>query len=82
MIHQILHTIFTAYTVLLAIRIILSWFPNLTGQPWLLFVGKLTDPYLNIFRRLIPPIGGTLDLSPILAFFGLQLIEYGLQMLF
>lgn len=27
----------------------------------------LCDPYLNLFRGLIPPIGGTLDLSPILA---------------
>ena len=28
----------------------------------------LCDPYLNLFRGIIPPIGGTLDLSPILAF--------------
>nr|GMD48770.1 ylmG homolog protein 2, chloroplastic [Ipomoea batatas] len=28
----------------------------------------LCDPYLNIFRGIIPPLGGTLDLSPILAF--------------
>lgn len=28
----------------------------------------LCDPYLNIFRGIIPPLGGSLDLSPILAF--------------
>ena len=28
----------------------------------------LCDPYLNLFRGIIPPIGGTLDLSPVLAF--------------
>ena len=28
----------------------------------------LCDPYLNLFRGLIPPLGGTIDLSPILAF--------------
>ena len=28
----------------------------------------LCDPYLNLFRGIIPPIGGTIDLSPILAF--------------
>jgi hypothetical protein len=28
----------------------------------------IVDPYLNLFRGIIPPIGGTLDLSPILAF--------------
>jgi YggT family protein len=39
------------------------------------FVAFYTDPYLNLFRRLIPPIGGVLDLSPILAFFGLEILE-------
>jgi YggT family protein len=28
----------------------------------------LCDPYLNIFRGIIPPLGGSLDFSPILAF--------------
>jgi YggT family protein len=28
----------------------------------------ICDPYLNLFRGIIPPLGGTLDLSPILAF--------------
>jgi len=28
----------------------------------------VTDPYLNLFRGIIPPLGGTLDLSPIIAF--------------
>ena len=32
----------------------------------------LCDPYLNLFRGIIPPIGGTLDLSPILAFVALD----------
>ena len=32
-----------------------------------LICSTLCDPYLNLFRGLIPPIGGTLDLSPILA---------------
>lgn len=32
------------------------------------FSSTLCDPYLNIFRGIIPPLGGTLDLSPILAF--------------
>ena len=33
----------------------------------------MADPYLNLFRGIIPPIGGTLDLSPILAFFALNI---------
>ena len=31
-------------------------------------LATLCDPYLNLFRGIIPPVGGTIDLSPILAF--------------
>jgi YggT family protein len=37
-------------------------------------VSAITDPYLNVFRGLIPPIGG-LDLSAIVAFLALQLAQ-------
>jgi YggT family protein len=43
---------------------------NRTLHAVLQFVEEVTDPYLNIFRRFIPPIGGggfALDLSPMLA---------------
>jgi YggT family protein len=72
---RFIHYIFTAYTLLLAARIISSWFPSTRGQTWLYWVSKLTDPYLNVFRRIVPPIGGVLDLSPMLGFLGLQLFE-------
>lgn len=55
------------YNTVLIGRLVLTWFPN----PPAALVGPLStlcDPYLNLFRGLIPPIGGTLDLSPILAF--------------
>jgi len=63
------------YTVMIAARIIGSWFPRIAFQPWMIFMGRLTDPYLNLFRRLVPPIGGRLDLSPMLAFLGLNVVE-------
>lgn len=69
------HYAIFVYTVLIAVRLIGSWFPRIAYQPWMIFLSRLTDPYLNIFRRLIPPIGGTLDLSPMLAFLGLTLME-------
>ena len=63
------------YNYLLIIRILLTWFPNLDStNPILVNLYALTDPYLNIFRGIIPPIGG-LDLSPILAFISLSLIQ-------
>ncbi len=62
------------YSLILLVRVLLSWFPNLDwgSNPILATVSSITDPYLNAFRGLIPPIGG-LDLSAILAFLALQL---------
>ncbi|QEY31678.1 YggT family protein [Synechococcus sp. RSCCF101] len=63
------------YTVILVVRVLLSWFPNLDwSNPLLATVSSITDPYLNLFRGLIPPLGG-LDLSAILAFIALNLVQ-------
>lgn len=72
---RIIHYLFVIYTTLLAVRIIASWFPSARGQLWLYWMSRLTDPYLNLFRRIIPPIGGVLDLSPMLGFLVLQFLE-------
>jgi len=63
------------YFVLILVRVLLSWFPNINwySQPFST-LSQLVDPYLNLFRRVIPPIGG-LDLSPILAIFLLQIVS-------
>ena len=62
------------YTVILIIRILLTWFPtvNWSSQPFSA-LSQLTDPYLNLFRSLLPPLGG-FDLSPMLAIFLLQIL--------
>ncbi len=63
------------YFVLLIIRILLSWFPNINWfDPPFSILSQLTDPYLNLFRSLIPPLGG-LDFSPMLAIFALQILQ-------
>ncbi|MEM1425216.1 MAG: YggT family protein [Cyanobacteria bacterium P01_H01_bin.130] len=62
------------YTVILIFRILLSWFPNINWMnPPFSILTQLTDPYLNLFRQFIPPLGG-LDLSPMAAILVLQLI--------
>ena len=56
------------YSYILILRVLLTWFPNLDwSNPILSNVSAITDPYLNLFRGIIPAIGG-LDISPILAF--------------
>jgi YggT family protein len=60
------------YMALMFIRILLSWFPNVNWyDPPFSILSQLTDPYLNIFRSFIPPLGG-MDFSPIIAIFALQ----------
>jgi YggT family protein len=72
---QALQTFIGIYTALLFIRILLSWFPNIDwyNQPWAI-LSQLTDPYLNLFRSIIPPLGG-MDFSPILALLLLQVLS-------
>lgn len=63
------------YVVLLIIRILLSWFPNINWfDPPFSILSQLTDPYLNIFRSIIPPLGG-IDFSPMLAIILLQVLS-------
>jgi len=72
---QVLAQTLSIYTLVLLVRVLLSWFPNLDwGNPVLSTVSSITDPYLNAFRGLIPPLGG-LDLSAIVAFIALQLLQ-------
>jgi YggT family protein len=63
------------YTALLFIRILLSWFPTMDwGNPILSALQQITDPFLNIFRSIIPPLG-MIDISPMLAILALQLVR-------
>ncbi|NBD16346.1 MAG: YggT family protein [Cyanobacteria bacterium] len=63
------------YLLLIFVRILLSWFQTAGwAQQAMSFLSPVTDPYLNIFRSFIPPLGG-IDLSPILAIFSLQIIS-------
>lgn len=74
MLYQIVDGLFTCYMIMLVVRVLSSWFPDLQEHAILRFVRFYTDPYLNLFRRFIPPLG-MMDLSPIVAFFALQFIE-------
>lgn len=77
--NSIISWVFTLYSWFIIIRIVGSWFPSFAFHPIMRFIAFYTDPYLKIFRRWIPPLGGVLDLTPILAFLGLKLLEFLLQ---
>ncbi len=62
------------YLILIIVRILLSWFQTADWASRIIaFLAPITDPYLNIFRSIIPPLGG-MDFSALLAIFVLQLI--------
>merc|ERR1712127_658653 len=61
------------YGGVLTLRILLSWFPQAQGVALLKPIFTVSDVYLNLFRGVIPSIGG-LDISPIAAFFVLNLL--------
>jgi YggT family protein len=83
-----LSALFLVYVILIFARIVISFIPRMPYRPWLRsvldFVSETTDPYLNFFRRFLPPIGGgrfALDLSPmigLIVLFVAQAIVVGL----
>lgn len=81
MILRIIIDVVQAYLVVLLVRIVLTWFPI---HPWSRFarvvrvLARLTDPVLVPVRRVLPPLrlgsGAALDLSPLVVFFGLEIL--------
>lgn len=74
--------LFTVYVVLIFGRILISWIPRPptggVGGAVIEFLRQTTDPYLNIFRRFLPPVGGrglALDLSPIIGVVVLLILQ-------
>jgi len=69
------------YLVVMVVRIVLSWFPLKPGTPFASLasiVYDVTEPVLAPLRRVIPPIGGSgmaLDLSPIIVFIGISVLQ-------
>jgi YggT family protein len=69
------------YTWLVILRLLLSWFVQGSYHPVILMLANLTEPVLAPCRRWLPPIAG-IDLSPLLAIFGLNLLQGFVHALF
>ena len=74
--------LFVVYTILILLNILISFVPRIPYSPWLRaildFITESTDPYLNIFRSFMRPVGGggfAFDLSPIFALIVLGIVE-------
>ncbi len=63
------------YSIAFLIVPILSYFPNIDrSNPLIQFLHQITEPVLEPLRRLIPPIGGMIDISAIVAFIALRVL--------
>lgn len=64
-----------AYSTIIIVYVLMSWIPmGATGIIADIYrvLGKICDPFLDLFKKLIPPIGGMVDITPIIALLVLQ----------
>ena len=60
---------------LIIARALMSWFMSpYSSNPIARFLRRVTDPILRPLSELIPPLGG-IDISPLVAFFAIQLTQ-------
>ena len=74
-INYFISTLIYFYSIIIVLRIFLTWLPSIDWekQP-VKFIRIISDAYLDIFRRFIPPMGG-LDFSPIIALLFLNILQ-------
>ncbi|MFS0861410.1 YggT family protein [Fredinandcohnia sp. 179-A 10B2 NHS] len=68
------------YSYALIIYILMSWFPNARESAIGQFLTRICEPYLEPFRRFIPPLG-MIDISPIVGILVLNFAGRGLYAL-
>lgn len=70
-----INSIFNLFYFIIILRIFLSWIPSIDWEknPWFT-IRQVSDAYLNIFKKFIPPVG-MIDWSPIIAIFALAFIQ-------
>jgi YggT family protein len=78
---HILLTVIELYSFALIGYILLSWFPNARESGIGRFLATICEPYLEPFRRIIPPLG-MIDISPIVAIIALNFASMGVISLF
>lgn len=72
--HLLVSWTFTILRFALIVRVISSWLPISPYSPWIRWSYALSEPILAPLRRVVPNLGG-LDITPILAYFLLSIVE-------
>lgn len=68
------------YSLIIFVYVMMSWIPHEKDILADIYraLGMLCDPYLGLFRKIIPPLGGMVDVSPILA---LLVLQFGVRLI-
>ncbi|MEQ3363216.1 YggT family protein [Raoultibacter massiliensis] len=68
------------YSMIIFVYVLMSWIPTKRGILADIdnVLAKICDPYLNLFRKFIPPLGGMVDVSPIIA---LLVLQFGVRLI-
>jgi YggT family protein len=72
-------TLYQIYFYMIIAYVLLSWLPNARESFVGGLLGKAVEPYLAPFRKFIPPIGGMIDISPIVAIIALRFVFMGIE---
>lgn len=79
---EIILMLLNLYSWVLLARALVSWIPNLDPyHPAVQILYQITEPVLEPIRKLVPPLGGMIDISMIIAFFGIIVLEQLLRSL-
>lgn len=73
---EILVLVLRLYSWVLVARALVSWIPNLDPyHPAVQMLYRVTEPVLDPIRKIVPPLGGVMDISIIIAFFAIMILE-------
>lgn len=74
MLSRLIISLVDAYSMIIFVYVLLSWVPTDRGilADINRVLSRLCDPYLNLFKKLVPPLGGMVDVTPIIALLVLQ----------
>jgi Predicted integral membrane protein len=77
----IVSNLLEVYKWILFIYILMSWLPNIANSSVGMLFARVCEPFLSPFRKIIPPIGGVIDMSPVIAFLALWFAQMGISSL-
>ncbi|MBP9841989.1 MAG: YggT family protein [Simkaniaceae bacterium] len=76
MIKGIVQLLFTVYMLAVLVCIVGSYVPEFQNTIWMGYIAQYTDPYLNLCKQHVPLLGGSIDVSPLVALFSLYFTRF------